>query len=516
MKRIANFNEFVNEGYLEKIGATISKWASSIKNAIKKGIARLIPSGPKKGLPVYMLFSGDDGSISSQVEKFYAGSEYGKMNNLNDPSTVTEAKVPLSYPIEDDVIDSSEKQIKADIKRNLRVILKAAEAGDQKAVFDVKPYFIFGAPGIGKTQIVAQVCDELGQELYGAPLNLYNVDGENAEPVDFTGVPKVIDVEEPSEESPFGRGVTRSNISVDQLPFDNGPGDRGGIIFIDELNRMPEQVIKIFMKLAQSRRLGQSYNIPSRWYIVAAGNRKEDDPRNVKELGTALRDRFEVVNYVPTPKGWRSFIEGGRLKDVVIPELMDFIDFDSEWFHNLDPAVKKTKYPTPRAWVDASFALKRAIDELKAEAQAKGKDLVTLPDEVIIREFTKSVGKDAAVAFLNFYKVAKDIPVKDLALPFTDPEKAPLPTDKGKNRPDYAHALFSAVLRKSTEMKLTSAEVCNYATWLRRVNDPEWGASCIASLMALHPYLKKDTPSVKCIAPLADQWSADLGMDVAS
>lgn len=513
MRRISNFNEFVNEGYLQKIGSTISRWAKSIKDAVKSGLAKLIPSGPKKGLPVYMLFSGDDGSILSQVDSFYSGTEYSKMNNLESNSPVEEAKVPLTYPVEDDVLNSNEKEIKADIKRNLRAVIKAAESGNEKGVFDIKPYFIFGAPGIGKTQIVAQVCDELGNELYGKPLNLYNVDGENAEPVDFTGVPKVVDVEEPSEERPFGRGVTRSNVSVDQLPFDNGPGDRGGIIFIDELNRMPEQVIKIFMKLAQSRRLGQGYNIPSKWYIVAAGNRKADDPREVKELGTALRDRFEVVNFVPTPSGWRSYIEGGRLKNIVLPELMDFIDFDSEWFHNLDPAVKKTKYPTPRAWVDASFALKRRLEELEDEAKAKGKELKTIPDDVIIREFTKSVGKDAAVAFINFYKVAKDIPVKDLVYPFTDPEKAPDPYAKGKNRADYIHALFSAVLRKSTEMQLTSKEVCNYAQWLNKINDPEWGASCIASIMKLHPYLKKDSSSIKCLAPLADKWQADLGVD---
>jgi hypothetical protein len=517
MRRISNFEQFVNEGYLQKIGSTISKWAKSIKDAVKSGLARLIPSGPKKGLPVYMFFSGDDGSILDQVNSFYAGTEFSKMNNLETGPSVDEAKVPLSYPVEDDVLNSNEKEIKADIKRNLRALLKAAEIEDpesrDEAIKDIKPYFIFGAPGIGKTQIVAQVCDELGKELYGKRLHLHNVDGENAEPVDFSGVPKVIDIEAPSEENPVGRGVTRSNVSADQLPFDNGPGDRGGIIFIDELNRMPDQVIKIFMKLAQSRRLGQGYNIPSKWYIVAAGNRKADDPREVKELGTALRDRFEIVNFVPTPAGWRSYIEGGRLKDIVLPELMDFIDFDSEWFHNLDPAVKKSKFPTPRAWVDASFALKRRLDELQAEAKSKGKELNTIPDDVIIREFTKSVGKDAAVAFLNFYKVAKDIPVKDLVYPFTDPEKAPDPYAKGKNRADYIHALFSAVLRKSTEMQLTSKEVCNYAQWLRKINDPEWGASCIASIMKLHPYLKKDSTSIRCLAPLADQWQADLGVD---
>lgn len=521
MKRIASFHEFVNENLLRRIGSKVSQWASSFMNFVKNGLVRLIPSGPKKGKPVYMFFSGDDGSIEDQVNQFYAGTPYAMMNNINDPQSMSEAKVPLEYPIPDDVLDSSEQEIKRDIKRKLRALLAAADAEDQlpeppenPKAFDIKPYFIFGAPGIGKTQIVSQVCDELGKELYGKRLHLSLVDGENAEPSDFSGVPKVVDIEQPSEKFPFGKGVTRSNVSVDLLPADNGPDNRGGIIFIDELNRMPEEVIRIFMKLVQGRRLGQSYKIPNRWLIVAAGNRKEDDPKNVKELGTALRDRFEVVNFVPTLAGWKSYIEGGRLKDIVLPQLIDFLKFDSEWFHNLDPAVKKTKYPTPRAWVDASLALKETIDELKKEAQMKGKEFTTIPDGVIIREFQKQVGKEAAVAFLNFYKVAKDIPVKDLILPFTDPDKAPNPFAQGKNRPDYTHALFGAVMRKSTEIPMTVEASCNFAKWLGTVGNPEFGSSAITSFFRLHPDLKKNAEVVKCLAPLIGRWQVDLDLDI--
>ena len=512
MKRIQKFEEFVNEGYLEKIGQKISSWYNSIKDAIKKGLVKLIPSGPKKGLPSVSVFGADGGSILDQVNKFYQGSEYSKMNNIMDPSTITEAVVPLKFPVSDDIPDSSVEEVKMDIKRNLRALLKGVDAGNEKAAFDIKPYFIFGSPGIGKTQIVAQVCDEIGKELYGEPLTLINVDGETAEPVDFAGVPKVIDIAEPGEEGlPYGKGVTRSNINIDLLPLDNGKNGNGGIIFIDEMNRMPEQVIKIFMKLAQGRRVGQLYQIPSKWYIVAAGNRKEDDPRNVKELGTALRDRFDVVNYVANPQSYRQYVEGSRIKDVVMPELLDFLEFQSEFFHSLDPASKKTKYPTPRAWTDASFAVQRLVDEYKSMGVTK------VPDASLVREFSKSVGKDAAAAFVNYYKVAKSIPIKDLELPFTNPDKAPVPADRknkdGKIDVDYRIALFNSVIKKSEGKTLTSAEVCNYAKWLIRTNDNEFGPACLTMLFKLHPYLKKDSAAVGCVAPLAAKWEADLDVE---
>jgi len=543
-KRIYNFDEFVNEsytneGFFSDLGAKVSSWAKNLYNAVKSGIISLISSGPKAGTPRAALFDDSKSeSILDQVNNFYKGTEYYKMNNLQIPETIQESYlledvVPLKYPVPDDVLDYSEEEIKSDIKRNMREIfriadeMKAAEKSGAsqdeiddlyKGILDVKPIFIYGAPGIGKTQIVAQVCDELGKELYGHKLTLVNVDGENAEPVDFAGVPSVVDIEAPSEENKLGRGVTRSNINADILPYDNGRNDKGGIIFIDELNRMPREVIKIFMKLAQSRRIGNNYRVPERWYIVAAGNRKEDDRGNIQELGTALRDRFEAVNFVATVKGLRKYIENSRYKDIVLPELLDFLEFQTEFFHKLDPDLKKTKYPTPRAWVDGSNSLKRAIRELES------KGITTIPLEVIRKEFQKNVGKDAASAFVEYYKVAKDIPLKELAYIYSDPTRAPKPNrvpisgggeeakQKERSRLDYNYALSIAAVRSSEGRTLVPNEVCNFCTWLGENYQPEEAAGVFNYFVTTHRYMMKDPASVSCIAPLARKWDVDLGM----
>lgn len=514
-RRISSFNEFINEGYLQRVGAKLSKWAKSFKDSLKSGMVKLVPSGMKKGKPMAAFFDPANGSIEQQLLDFFQGTPYGEATvaPANESEETNEAQVSLAYPQQQDVLDVKEPELKKMIKQRLKAVLKAGEEGDMQGVKDVKPLFIFGAPGIGKTQIVAQVCDELGKELYGKSLNLQFIDGEFAEPVDFAGVPSVVDIEGPGEGAPFGKGVTRSNVAVNLLPFDNGTDDMGGILFIDELNRMPQEVIKVFMKLAQSRRIGNTYEIPPKWYIVAAGNRQEDDPREVKQLGTALRDRFSVVNFVPSVTGWKKYVTSGRLKDIVIPELVDFLEFQQEYFHNLDPQKKMIKYPTPRAWTDASFGLKRVMDDLEEEGVKE------LPEDEIIKAFQVEVGYDAAAAFLDFYRIAKDIPVRELMLPFTDPEKAPLPDSKidpktGRSRPDYAHALLSAIIRKSKDETLTSKEVCNFATYLQRVASPEWGNAAISNLFKEHDYLKKDYEAVQCIAPLADKWGADLGTEL--
>jgi hypothetical protein len=204
------------------------------------------------------------------------------------------------------------------------------------------------------------------------------------------------------------------------------------------------------------------------------------------------------------------------LSDIFLPELLDFLDFDASWFHMNDPASRKLKYPTPRAWEDASRAARRVIQEYEE------KGISEVPHSVLLREFQKNVGIDAGRMFLDFYKIAKDIPVKELTLPFTDPDRAPIPSEykvKTKksivsNRTDYEHAFLTAILRKSTELpQLTGKEVCNFVKWMKRANPaPELGGMVISSFIEKHQYLEQDVNALECLEPLADQYEVEIGV----
>lgn len=510
MKKIFNFSEFVSESYVSKAIETTKNWAASFMKKLQDGLIRLIPSGPKKGKPVAVLFDGSKGSIQSQLADFYKESPYGEEPVEENEIEANEAKVPLKFPREDDVLNVNVDELKKMLKTRLKAVLRAD--GDEKEILTIKPFFIFGAPGIGKTMIVAQVLDELSKEMnLPNPLSLHNVDGEFAEPVDFAGVPSVVDIEQPSETSPYGKGITRSNVSVNLLPNDNGPGDAGGIIFIDEINRMDKEVIKVFMKLAQSRRLGATYTIPAKWYIVAAGNRREDDPTTVKELGTALRDRFSVVNYVPSTKSWKKFVtDDPKLSKVVLPELIDFFEFSEDYFHSLDPAKGLIKFPTPRAWVDASYGLKRRMEELEEEGIEK------ITPKEIKDLFQLEVGSDAASAFVDFYKLVSEIPIKEVIKVLTDQINAPLPK-KGPGSCGYdamhAHAWICAIIKKSREIEIGVNEVKNFTDYLIRMKCPELGAAALTSFTKSNPELRKNAEAIEIISELAEEWSRDVDLN---
>jgi len=144
-KRIYNFDEFVNESYMNEgffsdLGKKVSGWAKNLYNAVKSGIVRLISSGPKKGTPRVALFDDSKSeSILDQVNNFYKGTPYYNMNNLEIPETLEESflwedAVPLEYPIADDVPNYSEQEIKETIKRNMKDIFRIAD--EMKAAKD--------------------------------------------------------------------------------------------------------------------------------------------------------------------------------------------------------------------------------------------------------------------------------------------------------------------------------------------------------------------------------------------
>lgn len=348
-----------------------------------------------------------------------------------------------------------------------------------------KPIFIFGAPGIGKTEIVSQVCEELGIELL-------TVDLQFMDPADFLGVPSVVDV---SSDGKYGEGVTRTNPPI-WLPRDKAGK---GIIFFDELNRAADPVITGMMNLAQGRRVN-TYNMPDGWLIVAAGNRPSDDkPEAVKDLGTALADRFSIFNLVPTVKGFIDYVlksesplkgaMGAKAREVVLPELLSFLEFSEDYFHTLNPNKPDVKFATPRGWIDGSKFLYSRLKRMKDQ----GKEDIS-PDE-ILRIFQTEVGYTSANAFVKFYNIVQSIPIGDVVKVFDEPNKAPIPKKTaGRYEPDVMFATLAAIVSKSEKLKpLKPEQFANAIDYSIRIDSAEYASSFINMMMSKHgEYVKTD------------------------
>ena len=111
---------------------------------------------------------------------------------------------------------------------------------------------IWGAPGIGKSQTVAEVAREAKIELIDLRLS-------QLAPTDLRGLP-VADHKERTAR---------------WYPPEFLPRGGQGILFLDELNMAPPAMQGIAQQLVLDRQVG-SYTLPKGWHVWAAGNRLED------------------------------------------------------------------------------------------------------------------------------------------------------------------------------------------------------------------------------------------------
>lgn len=460
--KIYNFDEYVKENYSvnEGLGSWISSffkksvdtlkgWAKKLVDAISNEEIPVIPEGPKKGTPVLMYFPQSVSPVVNQMSEIYGSSKLSE-------EEVTEARYGQSWQdvpgLKGNVDDVSPAELANEVKMYYRSKLRGS---------DPNPVFVYGAPGIGKTGVIGQVCDELG-------LDMINIDIQFMSPEDFMGVPTVYQEEEPEYKevtdpsdpqktyktrvSP-GKGFTRFNMPT-YLPTDNGTKGNGGIIFLDEFNRpQTKSVMDALMNFVQSGRIGE-YRLPSKWIIVAAGNRPGE--ADVAEPDPALGRRFNIVNLVTTVSDFKKFRDaaekkakekGEDFKVAMIDELIYFLSSgpggkpQEDLLHYLDPEVDPLTFPAPANWFKAC---EMVYDYMQDAGVTSWKDL---PIETIEKCFRRKVGPNAAAKFLTYVKLLRDIDDSDLDKISIDPQSAPLLPSVSREK-HLLYAVMDMALRR--------------------------------------------------------------------
>ena len=116
------------------------------------------------------------------------------------------------------------------------------------------PVMMWGPPGVGKSQMVAQVAEKHGVPVIDIRLS-------QMEPSDLRGIP-------------FRSGEHVEWAVPAMLPDAERHGVEG-ILFLDEITSAPPSVSAAAYQLILDRRLGE-YRVPDGWAIFAAGNRQGD------------------------------------------------------------------------------------------------------------------------------------------------------------------------------------------------------------------------------------------------
>lgn len=272
-----------------------------------------------------------------------------------------------------------------------------------------QPVFLWGAPGVGKSQVVAQVADEMG-------LALTDVRAVLLDPVDLRGLPSVKDG------------------AAHWCPPSFLPSSGKGILFLDELNAAPPLVQAACYQLVLDRRVGE-YVLPDGWSVVAAGNR-ESDRAVTHRMPSALANRFVHLDFSVDVDTWLGWADQAG----VCEEVRAFIRFRPNLLHNFDPGKNEKAFPSPRSWEFAA------------------RILASTPDpEVELSLLKGTVGPGAAAEFAGFSRMFRQLPDPDAVI--NRPDTAVVPEE-----PATLYALCEALAKRAGDD--TAENIVTYASRL--------------------------------------------------
>ena len=192
-------------------------------------------------------------------------------------------------------------------------------------VAPIRPVFIWGAPGIGKSALVDKFAREVG-------LPCVSLLGSQLAPEDIIGIPQIQD-----DVSTF----LPPKMIARKEPY---------VLFLDELNACSQEVQKAFYSLIHEKRIGE-YHLPEGSIVIGAGNRAQDSAI-VKTMSSALINRMFHVQLKADPNQWINW----AYEEGIHPWVIDYITQRPDHLFS-EPPKTEEPYSTPRSWHMLSDAL---------------------------------------------------------------------------------------------------------------------------------------------------------------
>ena len=248
---------------------------------------------------------------------------------------------------------------------------KAAKKSLRRAFKANRPLFIWGPPGIGKSDIVKQMGAELNAHVIDIRLSLWD-------PTDIKGIPFFNATSNKMEWAP-----------PVELPDDTMAAQHDKIIlFMDEMNSAAPAVQAAAYQLVLNRRVG-TYKLPDNVLIVAAGNR-ETDKGVTYRMPAPLANRFV---HLEMKVDWEDYF-GWAVDNKIHKDVVGFLTFSKKDLYDFDPKSASRAFATPRSW---TFVSELLFDDDEDES--------TLADLI-----SGAVGEGLAIKFMAHRKIASKLP----------------------------------------------------------------------------------------------------------
>jgi len=323
-----------------------------------------------------------------------------------------------------------------------------------------KSVLLKGAPGVGKSDIVAQVCEELGYELIISHPVV-------SDPTDFKGLPYA------------------ANGSAEFLPF----GDLRKIMeateptvyFLDDLGQAAPSVQAACMQLLLARQINGK-KISDKVTFIAATNRKEDKAA-VSGILEPVKSRFStIIELTPNLDDWVSWAMTHNIPTCLISFL--------RWRPNLLNDFKATKditnSPCPRTVAQLGGLYHDMVSYINNKNTGES-------TAILHEVFSGAVGEGFAAEFMGFLKVYKRLPDVDAML--QRPQQAHIPGE-----PDVLHALIGVLVKKTNKQTVEAV----YTIASRDEMPPEFATLLVKDMITAYPEAMSSQAYVRWITKNKD------------
>ena len=236
----------------------------------------------------------------------------------------------------------------------------------RKALNKGRPVMIWGPPGIGKSDLIAELAQEDNRPVTDVRLNLW-------EPTDIKGIPYYNSKEN-----------TMSWAPPAELPTDAEATD---VLFLDELVSAAPAVQAAAYQLVLNKKVG-TYHLPKGVGIVAAGNRMSDKGVTYR-MPSPLANRFVHIELRVDFEDWQKW----ALKNRIDADVIGYLSFAKNDLYNFDPTQHDRSFATPRSWSFVSDLLEDGMPESTQTDIVAG-----------------CVGDGLAIKFMAHRKIASKLP----------------------------------------------------------------------------------------------------------
>jgi hypothetical protein len=306
---------------------------------------------------------------------------------------------------------------------------------------------IKGKPGIGKSDLVAQVCDELKAQLVLMHPAI-------CDPTDFKGMPAITKGGKEAEFLPFGdlaRLIKAKGLTV---------------CLVDDIGQSAPAVQAALMQFLLARELN-GIRISDDVVFVGCTNDTKD-MAGVSGMITPLKSRWEsIVTLEEDLDSWCNWAIGKGLP----VEVISFLRFKPALLCDFKPNKEIENFPCPRTWASLAKNMQAGVQDIEV--------------------FEGAVGPGAAKEFYAYLQLCNKLPNLDAIL--MNPKTAEL-----VEQPSVMFAVATGLARKATPNNIGA--IIEYTN---RLGQREFQALCLKDAVMIN----KDI----CNAAAFTQWCAVHG-----